>query len=92
MRLKNWSMYTTRTSDFMAPELGIPHLQGDVYGHPRFEDGDSINTSRIIEIQDKGEYKLAITRSGSEYELHKEDVATECEKQFPNYYNRIACM
>ena len=31
----------------------------------------------------------AITRSGSVYELHKEDVDKDAEKQFPNYYERL---
>jgi len=51
-----------------------------------------VYTSRIIKIQDMGEYKLAITRSGSEYKLYKEDVSVECEKQFTNYYDRLQLM
>lgn len=89
MRLKNWSMFVTTANDFMAPELGIPHLQGNVYDNPKFVDGSFVHTSRIIEIKDMGTYKLATTRSGSEYELYKEDVSAECEKQYPNYYDRL---
>jgi hypothetical protein len=82
-------MYSVPLSDFSAPELNKFYLQGDVYGNPKFPDGSFVSTSRIIDIKDMGEYKIGITRSGSEYELHKEDVSTECEKQFPNYYDRF---
>ena len=43
----------------------------------------------LMFITDKGNYKEAITRSGSVYELHKEDVSKECEEQYPNYYERL---
>jgi len=89
MRLKNWSVFTTTANEFMAPEHGTPHLQGNVYENFRFNDGDFVRTTRIVKIQDMGEYKLATTRSGSEYKLYKEDVSLECEKQFPNYYDRL---
>jgi len=36
MRLKNWSVFTSTANDFVAPEHGTPHLQGDVYDNPRF--------------------------------------------------------
>lgn len=89
MRLKNWSITSDIDARFIAPEMMHYHLQGNVYGHPRFGDGYSVITSRIIEINDKGNYKEAITRSGSVYELHKEDVDKEAEKQFQNYYERL---
>lgn len=43
-RLRNWSI--TGRDPFAAPELGS-YLSGDVYDHPRFEDGHSVTTSRI---------------------------------------------
>lgn len=89
MRLKDWSVTSDVDVRFAAPEMMHFHLQGNAYGHPRFNDGDSVTTSRIIKINDKGDYKEAITRSGSVYELYKEDVDTEAEKQFPNYYERL---
>lgn len=89
MRLKNWSVTSDVDARFIAPEMIHYHLQGNVYGHPRFNDGDPVTTSRIIEINDKGDYKEAITRSGSVYELYREDVDKEAEKQFPNYYERL---
>lgn len=91
IRLKNWSMYAEGNNGFNPPELWTYHFQGNVYGHPRFNDGDPITTSRIVEINDKGDYKEAKTRSGSVYCLYPEDVDPEAEKQFPNYYERL-CM
>jgi hypothetical protein len=84
-------MYCVPLSDFSAPELSKFYLQGDVYGNSKFPDGSFISTSRIIDIKDMGDYKIGIARSGSEYELHKEDVSVECEKQFHNYYERLKC-
>lgn len=89
MRLKNWSVYSVPLNDFAAPELSKFYLQGNVYDNPKFPDGTFVSTSRIMEIKNIGEYKVGITRSGSEYELHKEDVDKECEKQYPNYYDKL---
>lgn len=75
--------------DWRAPELFTYHLQGNAYGHPRFEDGDPVNTSRIVEVNDRGDYKEVTTRSGSVYALYKEDVDPECEREYPNYYERL---
>lgn len=86
MILKNWSVVTR--DPFQAPELS-QCLQGAVYGHPRFEDGSPITTSRIMKIVDEGEYKAVTTRSGSVYRLYKEDVDSEAERQFPGYYERL---
>lgn len=88
IRLKNWSVFA-KGGNFQAPELHSFHLQGNVYGHPKFNDGDPVNTSSITSIEDKGDYKEATTISGSVYLLYKEDVDPECEKLFPNYYERL---
>ncbi len=88
IRLKKWSVFS-EGNQYTAPELQSHKLHGQVYGHPKFNDGDSIDTSRIVKITDKGTHKEVETWSGSIYELHKEDVAPECEKQFPNYYERL---
>lgn len=88
MRLKNWSVFS-EDNEYLAPELRSYRLQGNVYGHPKFNDGDPVSTNRIVKITDKGTYKEVVTQSGSVYELYKEDVNTDCEKQFPNYYERL---
>lgn len=89
MKLKNWSVFQRDESGFLPPELHRNYLQGDVYGNPKFRDGEFVTTSRIINIVDKGTHKEAETWSGSIYELHKEDVDPNAEKQFPNYYERL---
>lgn len=86
MRLKNWSITSDCSSCIMPAHF---NLQGYVYDHPRFNDGDPVTTSRIIEINDKGDHKEAITWSGSVYELYKEDVDEMAERQYPNYYERL---
>lgn len=88
MILKNWSV-TSDVNAFIAPELKHYYLQGNVYGNPKFEDGRNVITSRIMELNDKGDYKEAITRSGSVYQLFKNDVNPEAEMQHPNYYERL---
>ena len=90
MRLNNWSVSGGCDQNFTAPELRKYYLQGNVYGHPDFKNGDPVITSRIIKINDKGSHKEAITKSGSVYELYKEDVDKYAEEQFPNYYDRFS--
>lgn len=89
IRIKNWSVFSMNDNGFTAPELISFHLQGDVYGHPRFDDGVPISTSRITDLKDCGDHKEAITKSGSVYCLYPEDVDPMAEKQFPNYYERL---
>lgn len=89
IRLKNWSVFSNDNNGFRPPELTLFHLQGNAYGHPRFNDGDPVNTSRIVQITDKGTHKEAVTYSGSVYALYKEDVDPQCEEQFPDYYERL---
>lgn len=88
IRLKNWSIFL-EDNKYLAPELRSYRLQGNVYGHPKFNDGDPIYTSKIVKITDKGTHKEVITQSDSVYELYKEDVDPNCEKQFPDYYERL---
>lgn len=89
MRLENWYVTNDFLNPYVAPELKPCYLIGNVYGHPRFEDGRQVITSRIMEIKDKGDHKEAVTKSGSIYELYKEDVDSYAEKIYPGYYERI---
>jgi hypothetical protein len=83
MRLENWSVVFSETDPYLAPELQKIALHGNVYGHPRFDDGSSVTTSTIKEL--RGE--LIITNSGSEYELG--EVDPEYEKRYPEARQRI---
>jgi hypothetical protein len=94
--LKDWSV-TSRGSEFTAPELRIPCLQGEVYGHPRFEDGTLVVTSGIkgimsIETKEKEviveRKKIVITRN-TEYNIFPEDIDPEYERQYPGAYDRL---
>ena len=89
VRLKNWSIFNRSPNPFAAPEISTFHLQGNVYGHPNFNNGDPVQTSRIISILDKGDHKEAVTKSGTVYALYKEEVDTDCEKLYPDYYDRL---
>lgn len=89
LTLKNWSMFTEGDNEFTSPELWTCHLQGNVYGHSNFYDGEFVHTSRIIDVVDKEDHKEVRTISGSVYWLYKEDVDPECEKMYPNYYERF---
>lgn len=64
--LQNWSTSYGMDARYLAPECRPPiRLQGRVYGHPDFEEGDTVVTSRI----DKIDGRLITTSSGSTYRL-----------------------
>lgn len=90
IKFKNWFIETKLRNEFQAPELAVSMLIGNVYGHPSFPDGSFIHTSPIVGIQDMGDHKDVITRSGSRYTIFPDDVHPEAEKNFPNYYNRLS--
>ena len=47
--IENWSIVAgNQLTPYQAPELQTYKIRGEVHGHPRFEDGDSIVTSTII--------------------------------------------
>lgn len=56
MKLENW-----------YPVLGL-WINGDVYGNPRFEDGDHISTSRVQHLHER-DGKLFAHTLNSIYEL-----------------------
>lgn len=87
--LKNWYVFQ-RGGDFQAPELRASCLHGNAYGHPRFDDGSPVNTSRIVNVEDKGEYKAVTTISGSVYHCYKEDVDPGAEERYPGYFERLS--
>lgn len=48
-RLENFGL-TTNSDPSLAPEYHAQRLQGNVYGHPDFADGERITTSAILSI------------------------------------------
>lgn len=88
-RFGNWSIYNVTGNNFQAPEFGVKYLQGNVYGHPKFLEGEFIHTSPIDDILDCGDHKEIVTRTGSRYLVYPEDVNQEAEKEYPGYYERL---
>jgi hypothetical protein len=72
--LRNWFAFAVNLE---TAEPGTIKLCGDVYGHPDYEDGTEITTSRIV--KDIGFGQVA-TESGSIYKLVDPDMET-AEKQ-----------
>lgn len=89
MILKNWSLACSSVDYYKAPELQTIALQGEVYDDPRFPDGTFIATTRVVDVVDYGDYKIAKTRSGSEYRLTKENVNPAAEERYPNYFDKL---
>jgi len=85
--MKCWGVPVDPNS-FAAPELQAYRLQGYVHGHPRFEDGDAVTTSRIIAIQDVGDH-LVVSTKNTAYDVYPDDVDPAAEAQHPGYYERL---
>jgi hypothetical protein len=68
IRLENWSL-VQRFDPYKAPEAQPAFLQGAVYGHPNFNDGDHIVTSKIVNQDIPNGH--VITYSGTKYSLGK---------------------
>lgn len=68
-------------TDWKKTEVGYYNIDNDMaYAAIEYRENGS-------KVQVRG-YGLK-ARSSSRYELHKEDVNKECEKQYPNYYERL---
>lgn len=80
MKLENWAVVCK--NPYSAPEMCDQHFMGEVYGHARFEDGEEITTSTVVDYKD-GKF---VTRSGSEYELGK--VRGDYARLYPNAKER----
>lgn len=47
--IDNWEVVGKIESIYSSPESATMHIKGEIYGHPNFHDGDTIETSKIIE-------------------------------------------
>lgn len=65
MKLDNWAVVGVSDSPYSAPEQCTTVIVGNVYGNPRFSDGEQITSSRLLSIT----INVAKTFSGSVYEL-----------------------
>lgn len=50
IKLENWSVGDQTATRYTAPEAMRPSLEGNVYGHPKFTDGERIHTSPITSV------------------------------------------
>jgi len=83
IRIEDWSIGTNDPNPYLSPEQMVLRLDGKVYGHPRFPDGDRVVTTRIVSSEEDG---TVITRSGSRYVLG--EVAPDYEAIYPNAKER----
>lgn len=86
VKIRKWSI----TSGFTS---ATPHLYGNVYGHPNFEDGEVVVSSVVMSID--LERRIIKTYSGRTYHLEDPDPAwlqwledngyeEDIKKLFPN--------
>ena len=81
MRLENWEL--SYLDNWVPVKFQNPSFSGEVYGHPKFKDGERIITGNVVGFKD-GVFK---TYSGSLYSLGK--VLKEYENEFPNAKERV---
>jgi len=75
--MQNWSVTRSYATPYTAPELVSHYLCGEVYGHPRFEDGSIITSSRMLDTSGN-----MVETNNTWYELKEPDVTYTlwCEK------------
>jgi hypothetical protein len=83
-RLENWSVTYTNESLYDPPEVWDYRLQGKVYGHPNFPDGDFIVISVPLGWDEETKEVICLSRR---YKLGKVNPAYN--KQFPNARKRV---
>ena len=66
-KLEDWQVGKWSSNPYKAPELWTWKLQGKIYNHPNFNDGEMVTTSEIVKLD--VDARKATTRSGTEYEL-----------------------
>ncbi len=65
IRIEGWALVYGNDDPYMPPEYRGRCLKGEVYGHPRRDDGETIRTSRIVSVDGL----RVMTSSGSLYVL-----------------------
>ena len=83
--IENWSLVRRYSSPYQAPEQVAQCLHGVVSGHPKFKDGETITTSRVVSVNYETETVKTVT--GSLYYLGAVDPAYEAA--FPNARERL---
>ena len=88
--IKNWCIVNSSGIDEMyrAPECRSSYLYGEVYGHPKFEDGMKIATSaikRFIHEQDV----IIVETKNSKYIIRKETIDEQYETIYKNVWEKM---
>ena len=88
--IKNWGIVNSSGIDEMyrAPECRSSYLYGEVYGHPKFEDGMKIATSaikRFIHEQDV----IIVETKNSKYIIEEKNIDKNYEKAFGNVWKKL---
>jgi hypothetical protein len=91
--MENWAVVLRSPENIWAPapELGVPCLNGMIYGRSRFANGEPVlpgepsTTSPVVAWDVENE--AVVTKSGSRYRLGK--VADAYETQYPNAKERF---
>ena len=86
IRIENWSILLDFEEEYSPPQNYFLCFAGMAFGHPKFEDGTGIKTSRIISYRN-GVFKTA---SGSAYVLGTVNPAYEAK--YPNAYSQLVTM
>lgn len=87
IRIENWSILLDfEDEEYTSPQNYFLSFAGMAYGHPKFEDGTGIKTSRIVSYK-RGIFKTA---SGSAYVLG--NVNPDYEIKYPNAYSQLITM
>lgn len=47
VRLENWAVHLDQ-GGYRAPETCMRYLSGEVFGHPRFEEGKKVSTGHLV--------------------------------------------
>lgn len=79
IRMEDWVVCPTINNVYIPPEQAGQSIKGKVYGHPRFEDGESVCSSRIVNVCGR----VIHTESGSVYVLGEPnaDYVAWCKEQ-----------
>ncbi len=84
VELKNWTI----TREYFGQE--VFNMHGTVYGHksPRCPDGTFIHTTRIMSIEDKGEF-LEVNTRNTVYTLQKQSISRKYDAADENAFEDL---
>lgn len=85
-KLEQWSVVAGDFNPYTPPECVERRLHGQVSEHPTFPDGAEVTTSRIVRVAG-GERLLAVTNSGTTYELG--EIDPRYEEAYPGAKQRF---